>query len=481
LLTTFPWRTRGSDVHASGASPTAAASRTNFALPPRGDICCIVASAQSVTQFIPAPSLATARRTTRGTLSRMPRAPAAPSSSIFACFLALATSCATGPEPAEEERPRKTAKTSAAGTRPDGGADAAPASADALEPDRPPFDPNAGMEMKTVSEREWSAGVKQRVASREKIDPALLRFSPARTLLVFVRTTGGPPPPPPAQAAPNGAAKKAGGAANRRPRKKVVAGRPPPRRHQIVVVDTEGRRRAVFNPVQARGSDEPPRDLRFLSEDRLVYEVVSPPAAETPAKAAAPARPNGRRGARAAGKRRASRAAVAPPAEAPKKAPPRAVADAASLPERLFVIQPVGRRARPLRCQGVRFTFPATGDHLAFVAGSPEASFVSVDGQQVYPRRGRTIVASEPAWSRDGNALAFIEVREQGPPRLVLLAQFDNPTGDTTWDIPASASLDGARVFWSGPGKLTVGKTLMRPLFATSFTREIPKVLPRDP
>src|SRR5207247_3627682 len=54
----------------------------------------------------------------------------------------------------------------------------------------------------------------------------------------------------------------------------------------------------------------------------------------------------------------------------------------------------------------------------------PEAAYVAVDGAQVYPRKGRTVVASEPAWSRDGHSLAFLELPAARPPRLVLLAEF---------------------------------------------------------
>jgi hypothetical protein len=87
-----------------------------------------------------------------------------------------------------------------------------------------------------------------------------------------------------------------------------------------------------------------------------------------------------------------------------------------------------------------------------------------VDGTQVYPRRGRTVVTSDLAWSKDGPQPGLPRGARLGPPRLVLLAEFDNPTGDSTWDLPAGAALDGARVFWAGPGKLVVGKTIMKPL-----------------
>jgi hypothetical protein len=106
---------------------------------------------------------------------------------------------------------------------------------------------------------------------------------------------------------------------------------------------------------------------------------------------------------------------------------------------------------------------------------------VVVDGAQVYPRKGRSVIAGEPAWSKDGHSVAFLELRPHAPARLVLLAEYDNPTGDTTWDLPASAALEGARVFWAGSGKLVVGKSSMRPIFAATFFKEKPPPPWREP
>ena len=136
------------------------------------------------------------------------------------------------------------------------------------------------------------------------------------------------------------------------------------------------------------------------------------------------------------------------------------------------MIQPVGRRARPIRCEGLRFAFTGKHDRVAFVAGKPEAAFVSVNGVQVYPRRGRSIIPSELAWSKDGYALAFLETPARKPARLVLLAATDNPREDVTWELPASLPLEGARVTWARAGKLVVGKTGAKPLFTASFARQ---------
>ena len=354
----------------------------------------------------------------------------------------LATACASAPPAAEDPAPESQAATrnmtaaEAAAQIPkpaDGGVrpDAAPV--------RPAFDPNKGLEASFVTEKAWLQSVKDKLSARLKVEPELLRFSAAKQWAAFVRS---PPPEPPPAKPP------------RRPRK------PRPRRHEIIVVDMEGRPHAQFRPITAKGSDEPPKDLRFLSETKLVYEVVSPPPEETPAKPAPKRKPRGR---------------------AKVKAPPKPQApDAwAGLPRRLFVVQPFvpprGSKARPLRCEGVHFEFTGKKDHLAYVTGKPDAAYVAVDGEQVYPRKGRTQIVSEPTWSRDGQSLAFLEARPAGPVRLVLLAQFDNATGDVNWNLPDSAKLNGARVFWAGPSKLVVGKTVMQPVFAARFQKESPK------
>ena len=122
----------------------------------------------------------------------------------------------------------------------------------------------------------------------------------------------------------------------------------------------------------------------------------------------------------------------------------------------------------------MRFAFNGQSDRLGFVAGSPQSGFVSVNGVQVYPRRGRTFIASDLAWSRDGHGLAFLETPPRKAARLVLLGATDNPREDTTWELPASAPVDGARVFWTRPGRLVVGKTTSKPVFTASFSREDP-------
>ena len=77
-----------------------------------------------------------------------------------------------------------------------------------------------------------------------------------------------------------------------------------------------------------------------------------------------------------------------------------------------------------------------------------QRTFVAVDGGQIYPRRGRTIVASAPAWSKDGHSLAFLEAPADRAARLVLVAEVDNPTGDTTWDLPPTTPLSSRIVIF---------------------------------
>lgn len=305
----------------------------------------------------------------------------------------------------------------------------------------PKSDPFGDVGFKEVNQKDWVAGIRDNIARQEKVAPTDLCVSPGLLRAAFVRSSP--------VAAPT------------RPGRRI-----PPRRHEIVVVDNQGRRVASFRPIVSRGSDDPPRDLRFLSDERLVYEVVArAPDAASLAPSKSPA----------------SKAKDRPTARAqkpkPNARPTRGTSHVALTavppePPRLFVIQPLAPRARPIRCQGFNFTFTREHDHLAFVGGQGDTTFVAVDGAQVYPRRGHTIVASAPVWSKDGHGLAFLELSAAHPARLVVLAAVDDPAGDMTWDLPADANIDGASVIWAGTGKLVVRKTALRPIFSTSFVTE---------
>jgi hypothetical protein len=324
------------------------------------------------------------------------------------------------PVAARKEEPAKAATDASTDEPPPGAAEA---------PKRTSADPFGDVGFKEVNQKDWVAGLRETISRQETVPPVDLRVSPGLLRAAYVRS--------PVVVTKPGR-------------------RPVPRRHEIVVVDNQGRRVATFRAVVAKRGDEPPKDLRFLSEERLVYEVVEPPPdAEPPAKLVAHKRPH------------------AKATKKPTPAVPR-IAVTPLPPPRTFVIQPIAQRARAIKCVGAHFTFTHDKDRLAFVSGTTQSAFISVDGAQVYPRRGRTIVASAPAWSKDGRSLAFLEARAERPARLVLLAELDNPTGDTTWDLPPTATTEGALVFWAGSSKLVVGKTQMRPVFSASFSKEMP-------
>lgn len=310
------------------------------------------------------------------------------------------------------------------------------------EPKRTAADPFGDVGFKEVDQKAWLAGLREKIAQQEKVPPTELRVSPGLLRVAYVRS------PTSAQA-------------NVKPGRRA-----PLRRHEVVVVDNQGRRVASFRAVAAKQGDEPPKDLRFLSEERLVYEVVEPPppeAAPAPKGATRKAPPHAARGKKTKTAKLAPKAAT--PAAKPAPPPP---------PTRLFVIQPIAPRARPVKCAGIHFTFSREHDKLAYVAGKPEAAFLAVDGAQIYPRRGRTVVASPPAWSKDNRSLALLESPAGKPAQLVLIAELDNATGDTTWELPPTANTDGAQVFWASTSKLVVGKTQMRPIFSAAFTKESP-------
>lgn len=273
--------------------------------------------------------------------------------------------------------------------------------------------------MRELRPKDWFRQVQEKLSIRYQVEVSQLQFSPPPPqLAAFVRPVR-------------------------------------PRQHDIVVVDVEGQKRGQFRAVTARRSGEPPKDSRFLRNDRLVYEAVEPPPPPPP---------------KSAPRKKAKQKKP----QRPKPPPPKVAA--AETPKRLFIIQPVARRARPIRCEGMHFSFAPKQDRLAFVGGTPDRGFVSIDGVQVYPRkkRDRTAIASEPVWSKDGYGLAFLEKPKNKPARLVLLGNYENPREDVSWDLPAEADLDGARVTWARLGKLVVGKPGGKPLFSASFARENP-------
>ncbi|HEY0711798.1 MAG TPA: hypothetical protein VGF45_03935 [Polyangia bacterium] len=308
-------------------------------------------------------------------------------------------------------------------------------------------DGRAPLEMTNVSERDWIAGVRQKIAQKLSVDPTLIRFSPSKRRAAVLHDPVASRAAQAAQAAPAAEAT----AAKPKPTKAKAKTprRPPPRRYQVIVTDTEGKVEARFRTLTWGSGDEPPRDFRFLGEDSVIYEVVKSPPEDKPIARA----PKQRR------KTKAKKLVAAKPSEPePDK--------------RLFVIHPLGKRARPIRCEHIHIAWNPQKTHIASMGGPPHARFVAVDGVKVYPRRGASRLSGPPAWSKDGTSLAFVENRPEKPARLVLLAEFDNPTGDTFWDLPAMASLEGAQAYFTGHDRLVVGKSALKPLFAAPFTKE---------
>jgi hypothetical protein len=140
-----------------------------------------------------------------------------------------------------------------------------------------------------------------------------------------------------------------------------------------------------------------------------------------------------------------------------------------------FGWQPIKEGAPAIPCEGRHFVFSPAGDHVAWVAGDSKRQRLYADGQAVYPRRGATAIHGPAAWSHDGVSLALIEHGARR--RLVVLVEFDNPSGDNSWPLPPEAEDPSLRVFWAGTGKITVGYALTKPVFAASFDRQPNQVI----
>jgi hypothetical protein len=111
-----------------------------------------------------------------------------------------------------------------------------------------------------------------------------------------------------------------------------------------------------------------------------------------------------------------------------------------------------------------------THRHVAFITGAADHQALVVDGRNVWPRRGLTRIKSTPVWSPDGHGLALVEDGNFGP-RLVVLVEFEDASGDLTWVIPREALAPGLRVFWAGDNKVVIGETALRPRFAADWER----------
>ena len=56
-------------------------------------------------------------------------------------------------------------------------------------------------------------------------------------------------------------------------------------------------------------------------------------------------------------------------------------------------------------------------------------------------------------------------------PRLVVLVEYADASGDLTWPIPQDALAPGLHVFWAGDNKVVIGETGLKPKFAADWQR----------
>jgi hypothetical protein len=119
---------------------------------------------------------------------------------------------------------------------------------------------------------------------------------------------------------------------------------------------------------------------------------------------------------------------------------------------------------------GTSFVWGPTRHHVAFVAGAGDKQSLVIDGRTVWPRRGTTHLNVPPVWSPDGHGIAVVDDNGVGG-RLVVLVEYDDPSGDLTWAVPKDALSPGLRVFWSGDSKVVIGETVLHPRFAAGWER----------
>jgi hypothetical protein len=108
--------------------------------------------------------------------------------------------------------------------------------------------------------------------------------------------------------------------------------------------------------------------------------------------------------------------------------------------------------------------------HLAFVTGAQTQQALVIDGRNVWPRRGTTRMHGSPVWSPDGHGIALVEDGPFGP-RLVVLVEYPDASGDLTWPVPRDALAAGLRVFWAGDNKVVIGDSALHPRFAADWER----------
>jgi hypothetical protein len=119
---------------------------------------------------------------------------------------------------------------------------------------------------------------------------------------------------------------------------------------------------------------------------------------------------------------------------------------------------------------GAGFVWGPERRHVAFIAGAGDKQSLVVDGRTVWPRRGTTRLHQPPVWSPDGHGLALVDQGQNGA-RLVVLVEYEDSSGDLTWNVPKDALSPGLRVFWAGDSKVVIGESALRPRFAAGWER----------
>jgi hypothetical protein len=118
---------------------------------------------------------------------------------------------------------------------------------------------------------------------------------------------------------------------------------------------------------------------------------------------------------------------------------------------------------------GSDFAWDPARAHLAYVN---QEGALAVDAKTIYPRLPLpgARVRGPLAWGPDGHGLAFVELGRM--PRLVVVLELEDESGDLTWPIPKEATAPSLRVFWATPSKVVIGEDPMQPKFAADWVRE---------
>jgi hypothetical protein len=119
---------------------------------------------------------------------------------------------------------------------------------------------------------------------------------------------------------------------------------------------------------------------------------------------------------------------------------------------------------------GNSFSWDPAKKKVAYL--SREGRAVAVGDKEIYPRTRtpRARYRGPIAWSADGRGLAFIELGEQ--PKLVVLVELEDESGDLSWPIPPEATGPSMKVFWAAPNKVVIGDDPLNPKFAAPWERD---------